>query len=155
MWVLPSTSVPTTTTTTTSVPPTTTSSCPPDKICGDECCDNGYYCCGDTTCCTFISQICCEGICCDQNNEVCVNGACIPKFTTSEHIYGEHSEEAELLRKYRDEVLSKTPVGQEIIRLYYEWSPAIVKAMKENKEFKGEIKKVIDGVLELIEGKVE
>jgi hypothetical protein len=66
---------------------------------------------------------------------------------TAEKIYGEYSEEAELLRKYRDEVLSKTPVGQEIIRLYYEWSPAIVKAMEEDEEFKSEVKELIDGIL--------
>ncbi|MEE8381606.1 MAG: hypothetical protein V3R78_07010, partial [Thermodesulfobacteriota bacterium] len=33
-------------------------------------------------------------------------------------IYGDHSEEVELLRYVRDSILSQTPVGQEIIRLY-------------------------------------
>jgi hypothetical protein len=46
--------------------------------------------------------------------------------------------------------LSKTPIGQEIIRLYYEWSPAIVKAMGEDKEFKAGMKETIDGFLEVI-----
>ena len=45
-----------------------------------------------------------------------------------------------ILRNFRDEVLSKTPAGQEIIRLYYEWSPAIVKAIKEDEEFKEHVK---------------
>ena len=31
------------------------------------------------------------------------------------------------LRKFRDEILSQTPVGQEIIELYYQWSPAIIR----------------------------
>lgn len=53
-----------------------------------------------------------------------------------------------ILRKFRDEVLSKTPIGQEIIRLYYEWSPAIVKAMEEDEEFRTEVKEMIDGILE-------
>ena len=65
-------------------------------------------------------------------------------------IYGEHSKEANLLRNFRDSVLSQTPEGQEIIRLYYEWSPAIVKAIKEDEEFKQDVKEVIDGVLPLI-----
>jgi len=55
------------------------------------------------------------------------------------------------LRKFRDEVLSKTPEGQEIIRLYYQWSSVIVKAMEEDEEFKEEMKGLIDGVLGLIE----
>ena len=66
-------------------------------------------------------------------------------------IYGEHSEETELLRDLRDDVLRKTPAGLEIIKLYYEWSSAIVKAMANNKAFKKEVKEMIDGVLELIE----
>ena len=54
------------------------------------------------------------------------------------------------LRKFRDEVLSKTPEGQEIIRLYYEWSPVIAGAMEEDGEFKKEVEEMIDGVLPLI-----
>jgi len=41
-------------------------------------------------------------------------------FCTAEKIYGEDSEEVELLRYFRYNVLSKTPEGREIIRLYYE-----------------------------------
>jgi hypothetical protein len=63
---------------------------------------------------------------------------------------GEHSEEVKLLRYFRDNVLSQTPEGQEIIRLYYQWSPVIVKAMEEDEEFKEDVKELIDGVLELI-----
>ncbi|MCK5186739.1 MAG: hypothetical protein KAR43_06345 [Deltaproteobacteria bacterium] len=55
----------------------------------------------------------------------------------------------------RDNVLNKTPEGQEIIRLYYQWSPAIVKAMEEDEEFRGEVKEMIDGILPLIKGEVE
>ena len=72
-----------------------------------------------------------------------------------EEIYGEYSEEVELLRAFRDEVLSQTPEGQEIIRLYYQWSPVIVKAMKEDEELKEEVKGMIDGVLPLIAGGIE
>ena len=65
-------------------------------------------------------------------------------------LYGEHSEETALLRYLRDNILNQTPEGQEIIELYYLWSPGIVKAMGENKEFKQDVKKMIDGVLELM-----
>lgn len=65
-------------------------------------------------------------------------------------MYGENSEEVKLLRRLRDEVLSDTPEGQEIIKLYYEWSPVIVSVMKENEELKAEIKGIIDGILTLM-----
>jgi hypothetical protein len=61
----------------------------------------------------------------------------------------------QILRKFRDEVLSETPVGQEIIRLYYELGPTIIKVMEENKEFKKDVKEMIDGVLMLIEEEAE
>jgi hypothetical protein len=56
------------------------------------------------------------------------------------------------LRYLRDNVLNKTPAGQEIVRLYYEWSPVIVKAMQEDEDFKEQMKEMIDGVLGLIVG---
>ena len=71
----------------------------------------------------------------------------------SEEIYGDHSDETELLRKFRDDVLSKTPAGQEIISLYYQWSPTIVKAMREDKRFTATVKTLLDGVLPMIEGR--
>ncbi len=68
------------------------------------------------------------------------------------HALQGHSREQDLsiLRKFRDEVLSKTPAGREIIRLYYEWSPAIVKSMEEDEQFKAEVKEMICGALPLI-----
>jgi len=68
---------------------------------------------------------------------------------TAEKIYGEDSEKAELLKYLRDNVLIHTPEGQEIIKLYYEWSPTIVKAMEEDGTFKEKVKEIIDGVLGL------
>ena len=74
---------------------------------------------------------------------------------TAEQIYGEQSEETETLRHFRDNVLSQTTEGQELIRLYYQWSPTIVKAMEEDDEFKEEIEEMIDGVLMLIAEEAE
>ena len=80
----------------------------------------------------------------------------IPTTTTtapsclSKAIYGEHSKETEFLRYIRDNVLSQTSEGQEIIKLYYEWSPAIGRVVEEDEQFKGETKEMIDSFLELI-----
>jgi hypothetical protein len=71
-----------------------------------------------------------------------------------EQLYGDHSRETELLRYFRDTVLSTTPGGQEIVRLYYAWGPAIVKAMEVDKKFRGEVRGMFDGVVPLI-GEVE
>jgi hypothetical protein len=70
-------------------------------------------------------------------------------------IYGDHSKETELLRSFRDNILSQTPDGQEIIRLYYEWSPLVVEVMEEDEEFREELKEMIDGILPLIRETVE
>ena len=80
------------------------------------------------------------------------NTTTIPELCSIEQIYGEHSEQTQLLRYFRDNVLSKTPEGQEISKLYYEWSPAMVQAMEEDEAFKEEVRGVIDGVLGLIGG---
>jgi len=68
----------------------------------------------------------------------------------TESLYGEYAEETELLRYFRDNLLSQTPEGQELIKLYYEWSPVIVKAIEEDEVFKAQVKEMIDGVLPLI-----
>ena len=68
----------------------------------------------------------------------------------SETIYGEYSEQTQLLRYIRDSVLAQTPEGQEIIRLYYQLSPTIVKVMEQDDEFTQSVEEMIDGVLELV-----
>ncbi len=64
---------------------------------------------------------------------------------------GAHSEKAELLRYFRDNVLSQTREGQEIIKLYYQLSPVIVKMMEEDEIFKEDMKEMINGVITLID----
>jgi hypothetical protein len=70
-------------------------------------------------------------------------------------IYGEQSDKTELLRYIRDNALSKTPEGRELIKLYYQWSPLIVKIMEGDENFKEEIKGVIDEVLPICMGTVD
>ena len=57
----------------------------------------------------------------------------------------------DLLRQFRDEVLSHTPEGQELIDRYYELSPALVQAMKEDEAFKEYVQETLDGILPLTE----
>ena len=68
----------------------------------------------------------------------------------SESLYGEHSSEVNLLRAFRNNALSKTREGRELIKLYYQLSPIIVNAMEADEDFKQEVKEMIDEVLLLI-----
>jgi hypothetical protein len=89
-----------------------------------------------------------------------VTTSTIPETTTTtaeeekpcptEKIYGEYAKETEFLRYFRDHVLSKTPEGQELTRLYYEWSPAILRAMEEDEEFREAAKEMVDKILPLL-----
>ena len=69
----------------------------------------------------------------------------------SEAIYGENSYELSLLYSFRDNVLSKTNEGQEIIKMYYRWSPMLVQVMEADEQFKQEIKDLIDEALPMVE----
>ena len=52
-------------------------------------------------------------------------------------------------------MLSKTHERKELIKLYYYWSPLIVKVMEQDEVFKEEVKAMIDGMLQLIRRGVE
>ena len=60
-----------------------------------------------------------------------------PQLCAAQEIYGEDSREVALLRNVRDTLLNKTPEGKALIELYYQWSPAIVKALQEDGVVKG------------------
>jgi hypothetical protein len=68
----------------------------------------------------------------------------------AEAIYGEGSVEVVLLRAVRDNLLRRTPDGRELIKLYYQWGPLIVRAMHADEQFKEDVKKMIDGILVLM-----
>ena len=68
-----------------------------------------------------------------------------------ETIYGDNSEEAEILKYVRDYILNTTSEGKEIIVLYYEWSPYLVECIENNVELKNEIQKIIDELLQIIQ----
>jgi hypothetical protein len=73
----------------------------------------------------------------------------------SQEIYGEGSFEVTLLRAVRDNLLSQTPEGRELIKLYYHWSPVMVKAMESDEGVKEEFKAMIDKLLPILEKAVE
>ena len=68
----------------------------------------------------------------------------------SQYLYGESSEEVMLLRWFRDTVLSTTPEGKQIIQLYYQWGPIILKAMEGNEALQEEVKDVVDHIVDLL-----
>jgi len=67
-------------------------------------------------------------------------------------IYGDDSLQAKALRNFRDTVLRRTPEGRELIRLYYQWGPALARAMMADENFKEEAKQVADAVLMMLTG---
>ena len=92
----------------------------------------------------------------------CISGCCekVPVTTTTigdddectiDYILEGDEAQLDAIRDFRDNVLSQTPAGQELIKLYYQWSPVIVQAMKKDAAFKEQVKEMVDGVLELIE----
>jgi hypothetical protein len=82
-------------------------------------------------------------------------GVCADNQCTAEAIYGEDSEQTELLREYRDKVLSKTPEGQELIKAYYKFSPTVTELLERNPVLKNKTKEFIDSMLPEIRKKVD
>jgi uncharacterized protein YkwD len=68
----------------------------------------------------------------------------------SQYLYGASSEEVLLLRWFRDHVLCTTPEGKQIIKLYYQWSPLLLKAMEEDDALQEEVKEIVDHLVELL-----
>ena len=101
--------------------------------------------CGISGCCPLDAPVCGRGL----NSDFCFEAGTNPYFPDCPilNLYGEDSKQAQVLRDFRDNVLSKTQEGQELIKLYYQWSPMIVQAMEDDEEFKQEIKNMTDGVI--------
>ena len=59
------------------------------------------------------------------------------------------------MQYFKDTVLSQTPEGRELIKLFYFWSPFIVKAMEEDEAFEEEIRGMIDTMLSVTEEESE
>ena len=66
-------------------------------------------------------------------------------------IYGEHSPEVAFLRYFRDNVLAETTEGKALIEHYYQWSPALVRAMREDEALKAQLKDLSSTLLQMME----
>jgi hypothetical protein len=98
-------------------------------------------------------------------SEECYPAAvCAPTTTTTtipptqcaaEAIYGNDSAETELLREYRDKVLSKSETGRQIIKAYYELSPSVVEVLQNNDTARASTQKVLDSLMPAIRVKVK
>jgi len=73
----------------------------------------------------------------------------------AESIYGRTDEKTELLRKYRDKVLSKSATGRQIIKTYYELSPEVVEVLQNNDTARANTRKVLDSIMPAIREKVK
>jgi hypothetical protein len=91
----------------------------------------------------------------DLNGSGSITAVFVGEACTVEIMYGDHAWQTELLRHFRDRVLSRTAEGREFIKLYYQWSPVIKTAMEEDEAFKAKVRETVDGVLPLIEKMVE
>jgi hypothetical protein len=100
--------------------------------------------CGDGWCCEsnllcLLPSFAKEVVCTEEEEE----GITCPLVA----LYGEDSDAIARLRYFRDNVLIETPMGIELIQLYYTWSPVIMQTMEEDEVFKEEVKEMVDGVL--------
>lgn len=71
----------------------------------------------------------------------------IEELCPAEMVYGDNSPEVAVLRYFRDAVLSRTPEGRAITKLYYELSPYIADALQGDEKLVSEIKAMLDCVL--------
>lgn len=65
-------------------------------------------------------------------------------------LYGEDSDEVALLRRFRDTILTSTAQGQELVQLYYTWSPVLLRSILEGGAVKKDLKEMVDAVLPLV-----
>ncbi len=73
-----------------------------------------------------------------------------PPICLIEQLYGEPAEETELLRYVRDNILTTTDEGRELIRLYYQWNRMLAETLQEDETLREEVKAFIDEIIFLI-----
>jgi len=73
----------------------------------------------------------------------------VEELCPAEIIYGENSPEVAVLKYFRDAVLNKTPEGREVIKLYYELSPAIAAVLQGDETLVSGIRALVDNFLPL------
>lgn len=81
--------------------------------------------------------------CCNPECNVCI----VPKSCLAENMFGKDSEQVKLLRKFRDEKLTKTELGKAIIRMYYKFEPTIGKQLEKHPLLKEICRNILQAVL--------
>ena len=101
-----------------------------DALCGDvDSCPADPYndrdsdgVCGDVDNCPFVHNPAQKDYDGDGRGDACA-------LCLIEQLYGKHADQVALLRCFRDTVLSRTAEGRELIQLYYQWSPVILRVL--------------------------
>jgi hypothetical protein len=90
-----------------------------------------------------------------HTGEVIFEGFVVTSSCPVVQLYGEGSEQVQLLRNFRDTVLTETLEGQQLIKLYYEWSPVLVRVLEQDNGFRAEVREMIDAIVPVLQGAVE
>jgi hypothetical protein len=86
----------------------------------------------------------------EDRNEDGIGDACSYQICPVELIYGRDSAQTNLIRSFRDNILSTTEEGQEFIKIYYQLSPHITNWLNGDGELRGEIKQIIDANIPMV-----
>ncbi len=62
-------------------------------------------------------------------------------------LYGDAARETKTLRVFRDEALSTTPEGRQLVDLYYRLSPLIAQTLENDEEFKNKLRVLLDSLI--------
>jgi len=87
-----------------------------------------------------------------RTGEVIFEGFVITNSCPVVQLYGESSEQVQFLRNFRDRVLKETLEGQQLIKLYYAWSPVLARAIDNDDAFREEITEAIEGIVSVVKG---
>lgn len=102
---------------------------------------------------------CGNGYCCPSDYPVCGTGANVGKCGTegsggspclAEKILQDDEKSLDILREYRDKILSKTEKGEMLVELYYEYSPILIKLIEDKPELKAQLKQKIKTLIPVI-----
>lgn len=72
------------------------------------------------------------------------------KRCAAAYALGTNDPRLELLRTFRDETLSRTPLGNQLIEVYYTMSPLLVREMQNDNRFKEQVEALLDEITRII-----
>ena len=84
-------------------------------------------------------------------NEWSGSGCLVQEKCFFSFLFGSDNPQLGALRVLRDEVLRQSSEGNELIELYYSWSPLLVEAMQQDGKLKEEVKEMMRWFLPMLE----